>query len=358
MNPSEHLQYLLRRLRERLREQPTAGPTTDGSWRMVDEQRDSPASDVTPRPSTINHQPPSVDSSTSGLAARLSGLRAASRALQQPAELPAAPDRSSSLIPHPSSSPSLSDLIPGEVLQRAEGQLYRVRRRTADLCGDTTDLVRRYGDVFRRLGGSGTPLILLRSPSSCFAVPHLPPGEFAALRRTTPDRVLFLDIETTGLMSTPLFLIGLGSLIEGDFVMTQLLARDYAEEAAVLANFRENLTRYDVLVTFNGKSFDVRYIRDRLIYHRLPSAISHPHVDLLPPARRRWRGHFENCRLQTLEARVCGRTRTDDIPSAEIPQAYHDFVRTGNPHLLERILYHNAMDLVTMVELLVALVEV
>jgi uncharacterized protein YprB with RNaseH-like and TPR domain len=215
--------------------------------------------------------------------------------------------------------------------------LYRVRRRTADLCGDTTDLVRRYGQIFHR--------------------PNLW-GEFAALRRTTPERVLFLDIETTGLMSTPLFLIGLGSLNEGDFVMTQLLARDYAEEAAVLADFREWLTQHDVLVTFNGKSFDVRYIRDRLIYHRLPSAISHPHVDLLPPARRRWRGRFENCRLQTLEARVCGRTRTDDIPSAEIPQAYHDFVRTGNPHLMERILYHNAMDIVTMVELLVALVEV
>ena len=62
-----------------------------------------------------------------------------------------------------------------------------------------------------------------------------------------------------------------------------------------------------------------------------------------------------NCRLQTLERCLFGRYRTEDIPSNEIPQAYHDFVRTGDAHLLPNVLYHNRMDMLTMAELVCAL---
>jgi hypothetical protein len=249
---------------------------------------------------------------------------------------PAAPGAETAAGEDPAHPTPLDDLIPGEVRERLEGACYRICRPARELYGDTTALVRRYRHLFQ--------------------LPNLPP-DFAALPRTFPERVLFLDIETTGLMAKPVFLIGLGSLMEEDLMITQLLARDYAEEVAILADFREQLSQYDALVTFNGKCFDVRYLCDRMGYHGLPTHIPHAHVDLLPPARRRWRGRWENCRLQTLEARVCGRTRTEDLPSAEIPQAYHDFVRTGNATLLARILSHNAQDLASLLELLVALAE-
>ena len=52
-----------------------------------------------------------------------------------------------------------------------------------------------------------------------------------------------------------------------------------------------------------------------------------------------------------MEARICGRTRVGDIPGNQIPAAYAEFVRTGFQRDLEAILYHNGMDLVTLLDL-------
>jgi uncharacterized protein YprB with RNaseH-like and TPR domain len=76
-------------------------------------------------------------------------------------------------------------------------------------------------------------------------------------------------------------------------------------------------------------------------------------LDLLPVARRLWGEQLPNCRLQTLERYVCGRrVRAGDIGGEEIPRAYHDYVRTGEPWEMMRILHHNASDLATLLQLL------
>jgi uncharacterized protein YprB with RNaseH-like and TPR domain len=76
---------------------------------------------------------------------------------------------------------------------------------------------------------------------------------------------------------------------------------------------------------------------------------------MLHVSRRAWKGEFPNYRLQTLEQRVCGRRRTGDIPGAEIPAAYHAFVRTGNAAEMSLIIKHNRLDLLTLAELLTKL---
>jgi uncharacterized protein YprB with RNaseH-like and TPR domain len=68
-------------------------------------------------------------------------------------------------------------------------------------------------------------------------------------------------------------------------------------------------------------------------------------------ARRRWRGHLPNCRLQTLERHVCRRSRAVDIPGHAIPGVYADYVRTGFERDMDTVLYHNAIDLVTLFDL-------
>ena len=114
-----------------------------------------------------------------------------------------------------------------------------------------------------------------------------------------------------------------------------------------------------VLASFNGKSFDWPCIHDRSTLHHIgaESRTGLIHCDLLHHARRRWKDRLPNCRLQTLERYVCGRRRSGDIPGSEIPMAYHDFVRSGNTRQLESILHHNALDLVTLVELAVRVVR-
>ena len=63
-----------------------------------------------------------------------------------------------------------------------------------------------------------------------------------------------------------------------------------------------------------------------------------------------------DCKLQTLETFVLARTRRGDIPGADIPAAYHDFVETGDAKLLADILHHNLLDLTTMGQLVSKLI--
>ncbi|HEV2105833.1 MAG TPA: ribonuclease H-like domain-containing protein, partial [Candidatus Eisenbacteria bacterium] len=79
------------------------------------------------------------------------------------------------------------------------------------------------------------------------------------------------------------------------------------------------------------------------------------HVDLLHLARRRWRDVLPDCRLQTLERRVCRRWRSGDVPGDEVPGLYHDFVRRGDAWRLVPVFHHNLLDVITMAEILHAL---
>ena len=184
-----------------------------------------------------------------------------------------------------------------------------------------------------------------------------PPAGFEALAEAELERIAWLDIETAGFMGRPVFLIGVMRPRDDDLVITQFLARDYAQERALLAHCARELEGLQVLVTFNGKTFDVPFLRDRMAYHRVSRRFEVDHVDLLWPARRQWRGVLPDCRLQTLERHLCRRMRPGDIPSALIPERYHEFVRTQEASLIAPIMRHNRLDLLTMAELSAYLLE-
>lgn len=181
-------------------------------------------------------------------------------------------------------------------------------------------------------------------------------AEYAALVAAMPERVLMLDLETCGLGGAALFLAGVLRQVDGVPTVELLLARNYAEEQAVLETLWQTLAEQDVLVTFNGKSFDWPMVVDRSARYRMASRVASDsakllHLDMLHHARRRWRKQLPDCRLQTLEQVVCRRSRSGDIPGHRIPAAYAEFVRTGFEREMDAILYHNAMDLVTLLDL-------
>jgi uncharacterized protein YprB with RNaseH-like and TPR domain len=178
-------------------------------------------------------------------------------------------------------------------------------------------------------------------------------AEFAAFVGALPDRVLLLDLETCGLAGAALFLVGLLRSVDGQPTVEMLFARNYAEEQAVLHSLWQMLPAYNVLVTFNGKAFDWPMVLDRSTRYLMGGAVPADlvHVDLLCHARRRWRGQLPDCRLQTIERLVCRRHRTGDIPGHRIPAVYADYVRTGFEREIDAVLYHNAVDLVTLLDL-------
>lgn len=181
--------------------------------------------------------------------------------------------------------------------------------------------------------------------------------ELATLAGRGLEGAVYLDLETCGLSNATVFLAGTMHWNGTDFVVRQYFARDYAEEAALVHGLTAFLAGFETLITYNGKSYDVPFLTDRANLHRLAFVPPPRHVDLLHHARRRWAGEFPNCRLITLELHVCGRRRSGDIPSSEVPGLYHDYVKFGAAHRLIPVFHHNLLDVITMDEILRALIE-
>ena len=171
-----------------------------------------------------------------------------------------------------------------------------------------------------------------------------------------PDSIAFLDTETTGLAGgtgTYAFLIGVGRFVGSSFHLAQFFMRDPIEEPAQLAALEQFLAPCQALVTFNGKSFDVPLLNTRYITHGWPPPlVDSAHVDLLHLARRLWRDRLPSRTLGNLEVQILGAARTsEDIPGWMIPGIYFDYLRDRNPFPLKNVMYHNAMDVISMAAL-------
>lgn len=177
-------------------------------------------------------------------------------------------------------------------------------------------------------------------------------GGIAEICRTDPKRVVYLDIETCGFSGTMIFLIG-WCWFDGhdDFIIEQALARDYSEEAGILAAIGDRLNSVRVLTTYNGKRFDFPAIYERGVINDVAITSPEIHLDLLDHARRKWKKTLPNCKLQTIETLVCKRYRTGDIPGAQIPDVYHEFVRTGDARKIAMVIQHNLLDVLTLAEI-------
>jgi uncharacterized protein YprB with RNaseH-like and TPR domain len=189
------------------------------------------------------------------------------------------------------------------------------------------------------------------------ALSEIPPDIFSALGGdesidAPPERWAFLDTETTGLAGgsgTVAFLVGVGVISSGGFDLKQYFLREPAEEASMLAALANDLARFDVLVTYNGKSFDVPLLETRFTMNRRKAPFTRlKHVDLLYGARRLWRLKLESCRLQELEKRILGHERVGDVGGGFIPNLYFDYLRNGDAAPLEPVLFHNAIDILSL----------
>jgi len=231
----------------------------------------------------------------------------------------------------------LEELVEGMRIENVRGEFFLVE--------SSVHLEIRHGDV---------PLSRFHAiePGTIGVLTAEPELESFDLRRA-----VFLDTETTGLAGgagTAAFLIGIGWVDGERFRVRQYFMRDYHEEGALLHALAEELKRFDRLVTFNGKMFDVPLLdaRFRLNRGRFPLAGA-PHLDLLHPARRLWKARLESCRLQSLEAELMGLRRHGDIAGEEIPNVYFDWVRRRDARMLARVFEHNRQDIVSLAALAV-----
>ena len=202
------------------------------------------------------------------------------------------------------------------------------------------------------------------------------------LANAHPRGALYLDTEATGLAGgtgTIPFLVGLAWFEGEELICEQLLLRRLGDESPMLARVAERLRNATMIVSFNGKSFDMPLLRTRFVMNRLrhDAPAEPPHLDLVHLARRvhrtargrggvgdprsgptieRWTEEDElrrltSCKLVAIERQLLGFARVDDVPSSEVPARYAHFLRTGDADAIRAVCDHNMWDVVSMAAL-------
>jgi uncharacterized protein len=249
----------------------------------------------------------------------------------------------------------VGDLLGGRVVGTAFGPCLVVDRRYES---DRWHGEIRIGDCALRAGEGLSmldPALEIRARSG-----QPPAGGAGPDAPEALSRAVFIDLETTGLSGgagTVAFLVGLGFFDLGAFQVRQFLLTSHAAERALLAAVSECFEDVDLIVTYNGKTFDVPVMETRWVFHRMELPLEGiPHFDMLHPARRLWKlrpsatGDLDDggCRLSTLERTLFDVRRVGDVPGFEIPGRFFQFLRSGDPRPLEPVLEHNRLDLVSL----------
>ena len=172
---------------------------------------------------------------------------------------------------------------------------------------------------------------------------------------------LFFDLETTGLSTgagTVAFLAAFGRVVSNSLYLTQYLLLDYPGENDFLENvLGEFKDEKSVIVSYNGKCFDSQILKTRCLMNRFKPPLF-KHADLLHPARRLWKNIIHDCSQASIETRILGLDRTDDIPGAFAPEIWFEFLKTDRTERLLGICDHNKKDISGLAAILFAMIEI
>ena len=156
-----------------------------------------------------------------------------------------------------------------------------------------------------------------------------------------------VDIETLGLSERPIILLGIAKPTKTHVCTSQFLLRDIGDEPgaiwALISQLEPNLS----LITYNGRSFDIPYIKQRLAYYGLDAPLDNPHFDVLHFTRRALKHKLSDCKLETVEKYI-GIKRDINVPGALVPHFYDTYLKTKNVGPLVAIVEHNRQDLLTL----------
>jgi uncharacterized protein YprB with RNaseH-like and TPR domain len=233
------------------------------------------------------------------------------------------------------SKPNLVDHFPGSWEQTVKGECFVVRKT---IPGSV-----KHGS--RQLSGK-------LSLSVFETIPAL-----TGISKISSGNILYIDTETTGLAGgagTYVFLIGAAKVVQDQIEFAQFFLQDPANESAQLAAFESFAADSKIIVSYNGKSFDLPRIRNRYLFHGWPTPFQDIfHLDLLHIARRLWKDHLPGCTLGDLEFHLLELVRSDkDIPGWKVSERFFEYLQNQDPEPLEKVFYHNEIDVLSLVALL------
>ena len=182
-------------------------------------------------------------------------------------------------------------------------------------------------------------------------------------RALKDKRICFLDIETTGLsrMKDNIYLIGRVFFDEEikSGKLSQFFAEELKEEVDILLKVYELIKGFDLIINYNGSSFDLPFINSKLEYYKRGLKIDlNKSLDLLRIVKNnRYILGLESFRLEDVEEYL-GIYRSDQYSGRECIKVYLDYIVSKDPSLKERILLHNYEDLYYLLDVISILDEI
>lgn len=177
----------------------------------------------------------------------------------------------------------------------------------------------------------------LATRDSAYFSSRLPTREHWRLLPEFPEATAYLDIETTGLRRGSDVVTTI-ALYDGSRVQTFVRGENLDDFPAAIAAFR-------LLITYNGKSFDVPFL-EQTFGIRLPQA----HLDLRYPLHSLGlRGGLKGCERQLGVAR----RELAGVDGYFAVLLWQDHCRTGNPLSRKTLLAYNVADTVNLATLAV-----
>lgn len=178
----------------------------------------------------------------------------------------------------------------------------------------------------------------IRSKDARYFYDNLPSREHWRIFKEYKDTTAYIDIETTGLGS-PEDIITTIALYDGKKI-------NYYINGKNLTDFKKDIQKYKVIVTYNGKTFDVPFIE-----RYFGISIPHAHLDLRYILYSLgYSGGLKSCERQL----GIGRTGSlADVDGFFAVLLWNDYKKSGNKRSLETLLSYNIEDVLNLEYLMI-----
>ena len=179
------------------------------------------------------------------------------------------------------------------------------------------------------------------------------------LKKRFPDKkVAYFDIETTGFSSKSqqIYMIGAAFQNETDntFTIMQWFDDTSHDECKLLLVFREFLKDFDILIDYNGSSFDVPFIENRGIRHGILFHFDRFICIDIYKEIRKYKNFFKTPDLKQKSIEFfLGIEREDEYDGGRLIEIYQDYLKGNSKDetLYSLLMLHNHDDIIGLVNI-------
>ena len=174
----------------------------------------------------------------------------------------------------------------------------------------------------------------------------------------TYDKVGVIDIEATGLSpaKSNFILGGILTYTKEGCIVTQYFAENLREEKQALYAYLDHISKLDVIITYNGKHYDIKYLKGRMADLQVLTDFVFPYnldLYLFVNGHSSLRKLLPNLKQKTLENFMgLWSSRTDEISGGESVELYREYLLRPTNELRSTILLHNSDDVLQLSKLL------